>query len=172
MLTVEDQEKTSFITSEDNYYYTMMPFGLKNAGTTYQKMMTRMFRGKIGSTMEVYIDDMVVKRRENQRHVEDLKETFKILKRHKLCLNADKWAFRVGARNFLGYMIMHQGIEVNPDQKSAIEHLKSPNNPKVVQKLTGMITALNRFVSKSANKCQPFYQLLKKWKRVSMDGRV
>lgn len=172
MLTVEDQEKTSFITPEDNYYYTVMLFGLKNVETTYQKMMTRMFRGKIGSIVEVYIDDMVVKRRENQRHVEDLKDMFKILRQHKLCLNADKCAFRVEAGNFLGYMIMHQRIEVNPDQISAIERLKSPNNPKDVQKLTGMITTLNRFVSKSANNCRPFYQLLKKWKRVSMDGRV
>ena len=60
-LAVEDQEKTTFITLDANYHYTMMPFGLKNVGATYQRMMTRMFWDKIGCTIEVYIDDMVVK---------------------------------------------------------------------------------------------------------------
>ena len=65
VLVAEDQEKTSFITPEANYHYTVMPFGLKNARATYQRMMTRMFKDKIGSTVEVYINDMVVKSREN-----------------------------------------------------------------------------------------------------------
>ena len=104
--------------------------------------------------MEVYIDDMVVKSKEDQGHVGDLANIFEILKRHKLHLNADKCAFGV----------THQGIEVNPDQISAIEWLKPPSNPKEVQVLTGMLAALNRFVSKSVDRCRPFYQLLKKWK--------
>ena len=79
-------------------------------------------------------------------------------------LNANKYAFEVGAGKFLGYMITHRGIEVNPDQISAIECLKSPSNPKKVKVLTGMLTALNRFISKFADRCRPFYQLLKKWK--------
>ena len=123
-----------------------------------------MFRFEIGSMVEVYINDMVMQSWENPRHVEDLKEMIEILRQHKLRLNVDKCAFEVGARNFLGYMIMHRGIEVNPNQINAIEHLKCPNNPKDVKKLTGMIAALNRFVSKSGDWCQPFYQLLKKWK--------
>ena len=112
----------------------------------------------------MYIDIMVVKSRESQRHVEDLKETFEILRRHKLCLNADKCAFGVGAKKFLGYIITHQGIEVNFDQIISIECLRPPSNPKDMQKLTGMIAALNRFILKSADRCRPFYQLLKKWK--------
>jgi len=71
-LATEEQEKTAFISPDANYHYTMMPFGLKNAGTTYQRMMTRMFRDKIGHTSEVYIDDMVVKSKQEARHVEDL----------------------------------------------------------------------------------------------------
>jgi len=78
VLVAEDQEKTSFITPEGNYHNTVMPFRLKNARTTYKRMMTRMYRDKIGSIVEVYIDDMVVKSRENQRHVKDLEETFEI----------------------------------------------------------------------------------------------
>ena len=76
----EDQEKTSFITLEGNYHYTVMPFGLKNVGATYQRMVNRMFQDKIENTVEVYIDDMVVKSKKEEKHVVDLIETFEILK--------------------------------------------------------------------------------------------
>ena len=131
-LAVEDQEKTTFISPDANYHYTVMPFGLKNAKATYQWMMTRMFRDKIGCTVEVYIDDIVVKSKKEQGHINDLREVFEVLRRHKLCHNANKCAFGVGPGKFLGYMITYWGIEVNPDQISAIELLKSPSNPKEV----------------------------------------
>ena len=105
----------SFNSPDANYHYTMVPFSLKNVGATYQKMMTRMFREKIGHTVEVYIDDMVVKSKEEKGHIGDLTDIFEILRRHRLHLNADKWAFGVGAGKFLRYMITHRGIEVNPD---------------------------------------------------------
>ena len=114
-LTVEDQEKTTFISPDANYHYAVMPFRLKNAGATYQRMMTRMFKDKIGCTVEVYIDDMVVTSKREEGHVDDLKDVFEVLQRHKLCLNADKCSFGVGAGKFLGYMITSQGVEVNPD---------------------------------------------------------
>ena len=78
-----------------------MPFGLKNAGATYQRMMTRMFREKIGCTVEVYIDDMVVKSK--QEHIEDLQGVFEVLWQRKLRLNAEKCTFGVEAGKFLGY---------------------------------------------------------------------
>ena len=78
-------------------------------------MMTRMFRDKIWRTIEVYIDDIVVKSKQEVRHIEDLQGVFKVLRQHKLCLNAKKCAFGVGAGKFLGYLITNQGIEVNPD---------------------------------------------------------
>ena len=105
----------SFISPETNYHYVVMPFGLKNAGATYQRMMTRMFRDKIGSTVEVYIDDMVVKSQEDQRHMDNLFEVFEILRQYRLCLNADKCVFGVGVGKFLRYMITYRGIKVNPD---------------------------------------------------------
>ncbi|XP_075675143.1 uncharacterized protein LOC142644405 [Castanea sativa] len=126
--------------------------------------MTRMFRDKIGHTVEVYIDDMVIKSKREGQHIDDLKEVFEILRRHQLLLNADKCAFGVGASKFLGYLITKREIEVNPDQIEAMKCLKAPSNPKEVQKLTGMLAALNRFISKFADWCRPFYQLLKKWK--------
>ena len=122
-LAAYDQKKTSFISLDANYHYTVMSFGLKNAGATYHRMMTRMFREKISHTVEVYIDDMVVKSKEEQGHVGDLTDIFEVLKQHKLHLNADKCAFGVGIGKFLGYMITHRGIEVNPNQISAIERL-------------------------------------------------
>ena len=78
-----------------------MPFDLKNVGATYQRMMTRMFREKIGRTVEVYIDDMVVKSKEDQGHIDDLMDVFEVLRRHKLRLNANKCAFGVGVGKFL-----------------------------------------------------------------------
>ena len=141
-----------------------MPFGLKNAGATYQQTMTRMFRDKIGRTVKVYIDDMVVKSKQEVRHIKDLQGVFEVLRQHKLRLNVEKCTFGVGASKFLGYLITHHGIEVNPDQIEAVKHLKPPRSSKEVQVLTGMLAALNRFISKFADRYRPFYQLLKKWR--------
>ena len=104
-LALEDQGKTAFISPDANYHYTVMPFGLKNAGATYQRMMTRMFRNKIGRTVEVHIDDMVVKSKQEGRYIKDLQGAFEVLQQHKLRLNAEKCAFGVGAGKFLGYLI-------------------------------------------------------------------
>ena len=97
-------------------------------------------------------------------HVGNLENIFEILRRHKLRLNASKCSFGIGSGKFLGYMVTHRGIEVNPDQIKAINNLQPPQNPKEVQKLTGRIVTLNRFISRSANRCRPFFQLLHKWK--------
>uniref|UniRef100_A0A2N9EYS7 RNase H type-1 domain-containing protein n=1 Tax=Fagus sylvatica TaxID=28930 RepID=A0A2N9EYS7_FAGSY len=117
---------------------------------------------QIGKTMEIYIDDMVVKSKFSQNHLEDLTETFRILRLHKLKLNASKCVFGVGSGKFLGFMVSHRGIEVNPDQIKAIQKLRAPQSHKEVQRLTGMTAALNRFISRSADRCQPLFQLLKK----------
>ena len=95
-------------------------------------MMTRMFRDKIGCTVKVYIDDMVVKSKQKGRHIKDLQGAFEVLWQHKLRLNAEKCAFGVGAGKFLGYLIIDQWIEVNPDQIDAVKRLKSPSNLKEV----------------------------------------
>ena len=131
-LAAEDQEKTTFISLDANYHYTVIPFGLKNVEATNQRMMTRMFQDKIEHTVEVYIDDMVVKSKQEARHVEDLQGVFEVLQQHKLRLNADKCDFGVGAGKFLGYLITNRRIEVNPDQIDAVQHLKPPRNPKEV----------------------------------------
>ena len=126
--------------------------------------MTKMFEPQLGKNIEVYIDDMVVKSKEVSDHVDDLGNIFKTLRKHKLRLNASKCSFGVGTGKFLGYMVTHRGIEVNPDQVKAIKNLQPPQNPKEVQKLTGMTVALNQFISRSADRCRPFFLLMNKWK--------
>ena len=120
-----------------------MPFALKNVRFTYQRMMTKMFKPQLGRNIEVYIDDMVVKSKEVFEHVGDLTSIFGILRKHKLCLNASKYSFGVDSGKFLGYMVTHRGIEVNPDQIKAINDLQAPRNPKEIQKLTRITAALN-----------------------------
>ncbi|XP_075663287.1 uncharacterized protein LOC142632848 [Castanea sativa] len=153
-MSLSDQEKTAFRAPNGNYHYRVMPLGLKNANSTYQRMVTRMFELQLRRNMEAYIDDMVIKSKEVGDHVKNLHETFLVLRRYKLRLNASKCSFGVSSGKFLGYMITHQGIE----------GLHPPRNPKEVQKLAGMFAALNRFISRSADRCRPFYRLLHKWK--------
>ena len=131
-LSVNDQEKTAFVTPVGNYHYKLMPFGLKNTGSTYQQMMTKMFEPQLGKNVEVYIDDMVVKSKLVSEHLADLTSIFEILREHQLRLNASKCSFGVGSGKFLGYMVTHRGIKVNLDQIKAINNLQTPRNPKEV----------------------------------------
>ena len=163
-LALDDQEKIAFVTPTGNFHYKVMPFDLKNAGSTYQKMMTKMFEPQLGRSIKVYIDDMVVKSKMVSEHVGDLRNIFEILRIHKLCINTSKCSFGVGSGKFLGYMVTYRGIEVNPDQIKAINSLQPPRNPKEVQKLTGMTAVLNQFISRSMDRCRPFFLLMKKWK--------
>jgi hypothetical protein len=141
-----------------------MPFGLKNAEATYQRMITRMFTGELGKTVEVYIDDMVVKSILAKDYLSDLRAVFNTLRRHRLKLNASKCAFGIGSEKFLGFMVTQRGIEANSDQITTILNLKPPKTIREVQRLTGMAAALNCFISRSAKKCRPFFDLIKKGK--------
>ena len=105
----------AFVTPTGNYHYKVMPFRLKNAGSIYQRMMTRMFRPQLGKSIEIYIDDKVVKSKMVSEHVGNLENIFEILRRHKLRLNASKCSFGIGSGKFLGYMVTHRGIEFNLD---------------------------------------------------------
>ena len=151
---MDDQEKTVFVTPTRNHHYKVMPFGLKNAKSIYQRMMTRMFEPQLGKNIKVYIDDMVVKSKLESEHVSDLENIFEILRKHKLHLNASKCSFGVVLGKFLGYMVTHREIKVNPDQIKAINSLQPSQNPKEVQRLKGMIAGLNRFISRSVDRCR------------------
>ena len=157
-----DQEKTSFITSQGLFCYKVMPFDLKNARATYQRLVNHMFRPQIGQNVEVYIDDMLVKSLDEGSHLDDLQETFETLKRYKMKLNPSKCAFGVSSGKFLGFMVSQRRIEANPDKIQAILNMEPPKNIKEVQSLIGQVAALNRFVSKATDKCLPFFKVLRK----------
>ncbi|KAM1774846.1 hypothetical protein ACFX12_044171 [Malus domestica] len=138
-----------------------MPFGLKNAGATYQRLVNSMFAEQIGKSMEVYADDMLVKSKYADQHITKLSETFTILKRYRMRLNPNKCAFSVGSGKFLSFMISQRGIEANPENIKAILDMKEPVTSKDIQSLTGKVAALTRFISKATDRCDPFFKALK-----------
>ena len=140
----------------------MMPFGLKNAGATYQRLMNKMFTHQIGRNVQVYVDDMLVKSLHENDHLNDLQETFDTLRSYNMKLNPSKCVFGVIVGKFLGFMVSQRGIEVNSEKVWAILELEPPRMVKAVQSLNGKVAALNRFVSKATNKCLPFFCVLRK----------
>ena len=158
----DNQEKTSFVTRQGTYCYRVMPFGLKNVGATYQRLVNTMLQRQIGASMEVYIDDMLVKSTTAELHIAHLSEAFQILREYNIKLNPAKCAFGVSAGKFLGFIVNNRGIEANPYKIKAVLDMLPPSNIKEVQRLTGRIATLSRFVSKASDKCQPFFQVLRK----------
>ena len=127
-----DQEKTSFVTSQGLFCYEVMPFGLKNAGATYQLLVNHMFRPQIGRNIEVYVDDMLVKSLDEGKHLDDLQETYNTLKRYDMKLNPSKCTFGVASGKFLGFMVSHRGIEANLKKIKEILDMKPLQNIKEV----------------------------------------
>ena len=121
-----DQEKTSFVTSQGLFCYEVIPFGLKNAGATYQRLVNHMFHPQIRRNVEVYMDDMLVKSLDEGKHLDDLQETFNTLRRYSIKLNPSKCAFGVASGKFLGFMVSHRGIEANLEKIKAILDMKPP----------------------------------------------
>ncbi|XP_052300414.1 uncharacterized protein LOC127903754 [Citrus sinensis] len=160
-----DEESTAFITNQGLFCYRVMPFGLKNAGATYQRLVNKVFKPLIGKTMEVYVDDMITKSKVSKEHVRHLEETFELLRKYKMKLNPEKCAFGVESGKFLGFMVSHRGIEANPEKIQAIVQMTSPRNLKEMQSLTGRLAALSRFISKATDKCQPFFQVIRRGKK-------
>ncbi|GKV27534.1 hypothetical protein SLEP1_g36698 [Rubroshorea leprosula] len=157
----EDEEKTAFYAGDEIYCYVMMPFSLKNAGATYQKMVTIVFHAQIGKNLEVYVDDIVIKSLKAEDHLADLDETFNNLRKNRMRLNPSKCIFGVESRKFLGFMVSRRGIEVNPKKIRAIAEMEPPKSVKDIQRLTGRVAALHRFISKSADKCLPFFKIMR-----------
>ena len=157
-----DQERTSFITNQGLFCYKVMPLGLKNAGVTYQRLVNHMFYPQIRRNVEVYVDDMLVKSLDEEKHLDDHQETFDMLRRYNMKLNPSKCAFGVSSGKFLGFMVSHKGIEANLDKIQATLNMEPPRNIKEVQSLTRRVITLNRFVSKATDKYLPFFKVRKK----------
>jgi hypothetical protein len=157
-LAKEDEEKTAFITPFGAFCYTSRPFGLKNAGATYQRAIQTCF-DHLGKRVEAYVDEVVIK---TENFIEDLQLVFNSLRRYWWKLNPEKCVFGVPAGKLLGFIVSHRGIEANPEKIKAIMRMQAPRSQKKVQRLTGCMAALRRFISRLGEKGLPFYKLLKK----------
>jgi hypothetical protein len=124
--------------------------------------MNKMFHNQIEGNVEVYINNMLVKTKDEDKHLDDLEETFKTLCQYCMKLNPSKCVFDVSSGKFLGFMVSQRGIEANPDKIKAILEMTAPRTIKEVQNLTGRVAALNRFVSRATDKCFPFFKTLKR----------
>jgi hypothetical protein len=154
--------KKAFITPFGAFYYTSMPFGLKNAGATYQRAIQTCLANHWGKHVEAYVDDMVIKTENSENFIEDLQLVFNSLWRYRWKLNLEKCVFGVPAGKLLGFIVSHRGIEDNPEKIEAIMRMEAPRSQKKVQRLTGCMAALSRFISRLGEKGLSFYKLLKK----------
>ncbi|KAI9180344.1 hypothetical protein LWI28_003803 [Acer negundo] len=166
MTHLTDQDKTSFITGKGLYCYKVMPFGLKNAGATYQRLVTKLFKPLIRRSIKVYIDGMITKSLTKDQYPKDLRQTFQIIRENQMRLNPTKCAFGVAAGQFLGFMVHERGIDANSKKIKDILDFESPTTLKQAQGLTGRVAALNRFISRSTDKCLPFFKIIKQGKKM------
>nr|KYP74109.1 Retrovirus-related Pol polyprotein from transposon 17.6 [Cajanus cajan] len=171
MMYPPDDVHTSFITDHANFCYRVMPFGLKNAGSTYQGLMDKVFHQQIGRNMEVYVEDMVVKTTSIEGHAADLAEVFSQIRRHNMRLNLEKCVFGVQGGKFLNFMITNRGIEANLEKCKAIIQMQSPQTVKEVQCLAGRLVSLSRFIPRLAEKAWPIFTLLRKSKNFEWTDR-
>ncbi|XP_017973143.1 PREDICTED: uncharacterized protein LOC108661378 [Theobroma cacao] len=161
-MALEDTEKTTFITMWGTFCYKVMPFGLKNAGVTYQRAMVSLFHDMMHREVEVYVDDMIVKARKTEDHATNLERLFKRLRKFQLKLNPAKCTFGVTSGKLLGFVVNERGIEVDPDKVQAIRDLPPPKTQKEVRGFLGRLNYIARFISQLTLKCDPIFKLLHK----------
>ncbi|KAM2981417.1 hypothetical protein FF2_012722 [Malus domestica] len=158
-----DVHKTAFRCPRalGTYKWVVMPFDLKNIGTTYQRAINTIFHDLIGTIVEVYIDDVVIKSKHRQTHLDDLRQAFLRMRQHNPKMNPAKCAFGVSTGNFLGFLVHHRGIEVDENKARAIINAPPPTTKKQLQSLLSKITFLHRFIANSMGKMKVFSTLLK-----------
>ncbi|XP_059277852.1 uncharacterized protein LOC132032053 [Lycium ferocissimum] len=161
-MSPKDEELTAFRTPKGIYCYKVMPFGLKNAGATYQRAMQNIFDNILHKNVECYVDDLVVKSRKKSDHLQDLRMVFDLLRRYQLKMNPLKCAFGVTSGKFLGFVVRHRGIEIDQAKVDSIVKMAEPRNIHELKSLQGKLAYLRRFISNLAGKCQPFSRLMKK----------
>jgi len=158
----EDMENTTFITPWGTFCYRVMPFGLKNAGATYQRAMTTLFHDMMHKEIEVYVDDMIAKSHSEEDHLVDLLKLFQRLRKFRLRLNPNKCTFGVRSGKLLGFIVSQKGIEVDPDKVRAIQEMPAPKTEKQVRGFLGRLNYISRFISHMTATCEPIFKLLKK----------
>ncbi|XP_071912264.1 uncharacterized protein [Coffea arabica] len=162
LMAEEDREKIAFITPWGTFCYRVMPFGLKNAGATYQRTMTTLFHDMIHKEMEVYVDDIIIKSKRAEDHLIDLERLFERLRRYDLKLNPAKCAFGAPAGKLLGFIVSKKGIEIDPAKIKAIREMPVPRTQKDVKSFLGKINFIGRFIAQLTHTCEPLFKLLKK----------
>ncbi|PKA59549.1 RNA-directed DNA polymerase like [Apostasia shenzhenica] len=160
-MTEDDEKHTSFITDQGTFYYKVIPFGLKNAGATYQRMIDTVFKKQRGRNIEAYVNDVLIKSKCVKQHIEDLRETLDTCRTYNIKLNPLKSIFGSSYGKFLGHMVSARGIEANPEKIQVIQEMKPPQTVQDIQKLNRRVTTLSRFISKSSKRCLPFFKILR-----------
>ncbi|GKA09087.1 reverse transcriptase domain-containing protein [Tanacetum coccineum] len=169
-MSEEVKEKTTFYTDQGTHCYTKTPFRLKNAGATYQILVDSAFQAELGRNLEAYVDDMVINSKTEPEMIIDIEETFDNLWKINMKLNLKKCSFGVEEGKFLGYMLTPEGIRENPKKTKAVTDMQSPKTLKVMQTLSGKLTALNRFLARSAERSLPFFETLKNINKENKDN--
>ncbi|KAA3483746.1 reverse transcriptase [Gossypium australe] len=159
---LEDMEKTTFITLWGTFCYKVMPFGLKNAGATYQRAIVTLFHDMMHKKIEVYVDDMIAKSRTEKEHIEVLKKLFLRLKKFQMKISPAKCTFGARSGKLLGFVVSERGIEVDSNKVKAIKELPLPHTQKEVRGFLGRLNYIARFISQLTEKCDPIFRLLKK----------
>ncbi|PKI49419.1 hypothetical protein CRG98_030189, partial [Punica granatum] len=160
LLHIDDKLKTTFTTMWGTFCYRVMPFGLKNAGATYQRAMVTLFHDMMHKEVEVYVDDMIAKSKEGEDHLINLKRLFDRLKEYKLRLNPARCTFGARSGKLLGFVVSERGIEVDPDKVKAIRELPPPLTVREVRGFLGRLNYIARFIANLTDKCQPLFRLL------------
>jgi hypothetical protein len=160
----EDEEKMSFITPFDTFCFVRMPEGLKNARCTFSRMIAIVLHPQLWRNILAYVDDIVVKSVQRRDHISDMAETFANLRAANLRLNPEKCVFGIHKGKVIGCLVSTKGMEANPDKINALIEMQDPVSVKDVQKLTGRVTTLNRFIPRAAERSLPFFQVLRSTK--------
>ena len=162
LMSLKDVENTTFRTPIGNFYYTVMPFGLKNAGATYQRKMTAMFHDMMHAEIEDYVDDIMVKSKKREDHLTILRKVFERCRFYKLKMNTLKCAFGVSVGKFLGFLVHQRGIDIDPTRASAIATMKPPTTYKELRSFLGKLSYIRRFIPSLTAITSTFAPLLKK----------
>ena len=161
-MALEDKEKTAFVTMWRTFCYKVMPFGLKNAGATYQRAMVTLFHDIMRKEIEAFMDDLIAKSREDESHVENLRKLFKRLRKYQLKLNLAKCTFDTTSGKLLGFIVSKKGHELDLDKIKVIQNLSPPRTQKEVRGFFGRLNYIFCFISQMTAKCDPIFKLLKK----------
>jgi hypothetical protein len=157
----EDEEKISFITPFGTFCFVRILEGLKNAGCTFSRMIAIVLHPQLWRNILAYVDDIIVKSIQRKDHISDLVETFANMRAANLKLNLEKCVFGIHKGKVLGCLVSTKGIEANPDKIKALVEMQEPVSMKDVQKLTGRVVALNRFIPRAVERSLPFFQVLR-----------